>query len=66
MFQFMCDINPTDQLKVYTTDMERPPVEHIALVMENELNEKISVLLTRDVAILLQNQLNDFIINGHR
>lgn len=66
MFQFLCDINPMDELLVYTTDIERPPVEHIAMVMTNGDGQKISVLLTRDAAILLQNQLNDFIINGHR
>lgn len=66
MFRFMCDITPTDELNVYTTDIERLPVEHIAMVMTNGDGQKISVLLTRDAVILLQNQLNDFILNGHR
>lgn len=65
MLRFMCDTTPTDTLEVYVSDEERDE-KVLAMIMENKLGQKISVLLTRDAAILLQNQLNDFIINGHR
>ena len=66
MFRYLCDITPTDELVAYTTDAESPIIQHMALVSTNGDGQKISVLLTREAAILLQNQLNDFIINGHR
>ena len=66
MFRYLCDITPTDALVAYTTDIERPLIQHMALVSTNGDGQKISVLLTRDAAIQLNNQLNDFILNGHR
>ena len=66
MFRYLCDVTPTDELVVYSTDNERPLIQHMALVSTNGDGQKISVLLTRDAAIQLNNQLNDFILNGHR
>ncbi len=66
MMRYMCDIHPSDELVAYTTDAEHPVIQHFALVMANNDKDKISVLLTRDAAIVLKNQLNDFILNGHK
>lgn len=56
-----CSVNPNDQLVVYVTDIEHPPKDELALVMTNAQEQKISVVLTRDDAILLQNHINDFL-----
>ncbi len=66
MQRFMCDIVPTDELHTYTTDKEHPVIQHLAMVMVQPNGNKISVLLTREQAIALGNQLQDFIVNGHK
>lgn len=60
---YQCDINPNDHLVTYVTGAERDGT-HFALVMTNAQDHKISTLLTRDDAIRLQNELNDFILHS--
>lgn len=66
MQRFMCDIVPTDELHTYTTDKEHPVIQHFAMVMVTSSGQRASVLLTREQAIALGNQLQDFIVNGHK
>lgn len=55
-----CTANPDDHLTAYVTESKLD----FAIVLTNNADQKISVLLSRDDAIKLQNELNDFIINN--
>lgn len=59
---YSCSVTPTDQLTAYITDVERPAVLLFALVMTNALEDKISVLLTKEDAMRLHAQLDAYII----
>lgn len=62
MHKYHCVVTPTDGLTAYVTDMEIPDhAELFALVMTNDVLEKISVLLDKEQAIGLAGQLKQFI-----
>lgn len=61
---YVCAASLTDKLRVYITEASEKGNKNMALVMTNRDEHKISVLLSRDEAIRLQNQLNNFIINN--
>lgn len=59
---FHCAVNPTDCLVTYVSNVEQPPFLQFALVMTNKREQKISVLLTKEDALRLRNQLDTYII----
>lgn len=66
MNTYLCDVTPTDKMVVYTTGVQRQNERHLAVVLTNAKGEKISVLLDRDAAIELSNQISEFTLNGYR
>lgn len=59
---FQCAVTKSDQLVTYTADMELPEQVLFSMVMTNEREQKISVLLTKEDALRLRNQLDTYII----
>lgn len=59
---YKCSVTPSDHLVAYVTDVEHPPRDEFALVMTNAQEQKISVVLTKEDALRLREQLNTFII----
>jgi hypothetical protein len=60
--QYHCTVNPKDTLVTYVTDIERPPLLEFALVMTNAQDQKISVMLNKEDAKRLHDQLDTFLI----
>lgn len=62
MHKFKCAVTPEDSLITYVSDMEVDHGDLFAVVCEN-LNEhrKVSVLLTKEDALILRDQLDEFI-----
>lgn len=60
MQKYKCKIAPTDVLSVYVTDMEPYVGDLLALVATN-VDGKVSVLLTKEDAANLRDQIINFI-----
>lgn len=54
-------VTPTDTMRAYVTDQERKGL-YLALVMVNKNEDKISVLIGKDDAVRLREQLDTFIV----
>lgn len=66
MKKYQCVVTPDDTLVAYITDMEPTKGDLFALVCENQKEQiKVSVLLNKQDAILLREQLETFIIQSN-
>lgn len=61
MHKYKCLVTPSDELVVYITDVEKPPHDHLVLVVTNEDGHKISTVLTKDDAELLHKQIGQYL-----
>jgi hypothetical protein len=64
MHEYTCQIGHRDQLVAYATDAERKGETLFAMVSESDngqTSQKISILLNKTDAVLLRDQLNQFI-----
>lgn len=58
MQKYNCSVTPSDELVVYQTDVEHPPLDEMAFVMnDHESGKKISAILTKQDVQRLYHQL---------
>ena len=61
MIKYNCRAVETDVLSAYITEKDIAIGEHFAIVLTNKNEEKISVLLNKEDAISLSNQIKEFV-----